>query len=257
MVSNAVRLRLDQRRKRRFPHHKREDASETPTTDSSISGYSSRETQSSRRPEHTRPSSSKATDDNTVTIASSTQGTASSFTFAPFGWVQGNERMEDDAKYVCEDPQTLRAFWLLLETSMKARATCMGAKTAERHGSAELEDTMLELQLTDSIRRKPGNQDIWVIHRQLDNSFMIRVNHLDDFPHCTSLNQADGAFLRGIQNLMTALKDIGILEVAGNTTWSFDFRGILEDVQGYAFDSCEVLRPRGRPHRFVFRFELR
>ena len=139
---------------------------------------------------------------------------------------------------------------------MKAKATCMGAETAERHGSAELENTMLELQLTDSIRRTPGLQDIWVIHRQLDNSFQIRVNHLDGFPHCTSLNQADGAFLRGIQNLLTALKDIGIPEVAGDTTWSFDFRGILEDVQGYAFDSCEVLRPRSRPLRFVFRFVL-
>lgn len=55
---------------------------------------------------------------------------------------------------------------------------------------------------------------------------------------------------------MTALEDIGIPEVAGDTTWSFDFRGILENVQGYAFDSCEVLRPRNRPHRFVFRFAL-
>jgi hypothetical protein len=139
---------------------------------------------------------------------------------------------------------------------MKAKATCMGEETAKRHGSAELQDTMLKLQLTDPIRRMPGVQDIWVIHRQLDNSFRIRVNHLDGFPHCTSLNQADGAFLRGIQNLMTALKDIGIPELAGDTTWSFEFRSILEDVQGYAFDSCEVLRPRNRPNRFVFRFEF-
>jgi hypothetical protein len=151
-------------------------------------------------------------------------------------------RKENDAKYVCEDPHTLWAFWLLLEKSMKAKATCMGAETAGGHGSATLEDIMLELRLSDSIGRTPGVQDIWVIHRQLDNSFMIRVNHFDDFPHCTSLNQADGPFLRGIQNLMTALKDIGIPEVTGNTTWSFDFRGILKDVQGYAFDSCEVLR---------------
>jgi hypothetical protein len=134
----------------------------------------------------------------------------------------------------------------------------MGAETAEGHGSAALEDTMLKLRLDDSSRGTPGVQDIWAIHRQLDNSFKIRVNHLDRFPQCmiTSLNQADSAFLRGIQNLMTALKDIGIPDVTGDITWSLDFRGILEDVQGYAFDSCEVLRPRSRPHRFVFRFEL-
>lgn len=171
MVSNEVRLKLAEKRKRRSLRHEREDKSEPSATDSSISGYSSRETQSSRRPEYTRPSSSKTTDDNAVTVASSTQGTASSFTFAPSGWVQGNERKKDDAKYVCEDTQTLRAFWLLLETSMKAKATCMGEETAKRHGSAELEDTMLKLQLTDSIRRTPGTQAIWVIHRQLDNSF--------------------------------------------------------------------------------------
>jgi hypothetical protein len=125
----------------------------------------------------------------------------------------------------------------------------MGAETAEGHGSAALEDTMLKLRLDDSSRGTPGVQDIWAIHRQLDNSFKIRVNHLDRFPQCmsTSLNQADSAFLRGIQNLMTALKDIGIPDVTGDIT---------EDVQGYAFDSCEVLRPRSRPHRFVFRFEL-
>jgi hypothetical protein len=247
MISNAVRLRLAQKRERRSLHHKSKNAFEPPTTVSSISGISSREIQNSRQSEYIRPSSSRRSGDNTATAPSSTQWMASSCTSAPSGWVQGNERKKDDAKYVCEDPQTLRAFWLLLATTIKAKATCMGEESAERHGSAELEDTMRELQLTDSTQRTPGVQDIWVIHRQRDNSFQIRVNHLDCFPKYTSLNQADGAFLRGIQNLMTALKDIGIPEVAGNTTWSFDFRGILKDVQGYAFDSCEVLRPRSIP----------
>jgi hypothetical protein len=95
-----------------------------------------------------------------------------------------------------------------------------------------------------------------VIHRQLDNSLVIKVNHLYPFPQCESLNDEDGAFLRELQSVMAALKDIGIPEAAVNTTWSFDFRDILKNVQGYAFDSCEVLRPRSRPHRFVFRFEL-
>jgi hypothetical protein len=221
MVSNEVRLKLAQKRERRSLRQKREDASEPPTTDSPISGVSDRETRISRQSEYTRPSSFKRTHDNTATVPSSIQGTASSFTFDPSGLGQGIERKSDDAKYICEDPQTLQAFWLLLEISMQAKATGMGEEAAKRYGSAELEDTMLELQLTDSIGRTSDIQDTWVIHRELDNSVKIRLDHLDRFPRCTSLNQADGVFLRGIQNLMTALQEIGIPEVAGGTTWSF------------------------------------
>jgi hypothetical protein len=160
MVSNEVRLKLAEKRKRRSLRYEREDKSEPPTTDSSISALSGRETQSSRRAEYTRPSSSKPTVDNTITVASSTQGTTSSFTFAPSGWVQGNKRKKDDAKYVCEGPHTLWKLWLLLEKSMKAKATCMGGETAEGNGPATLEGTMLKLRLDDSMRRTPGVQDI-------------------------------------------------------------------------------------------------